>query len=560
MPRIDVPAVKRAGLPVDLDRMAREGDGWLSGEERLALKKHGICAQGQPGVFMVRIRTSGGRLRVATARELARTADRHGLGWIHLTTRQQVELHHVPARAVPTVIEEVADLGLTTSSTCGHTLRGVTACPEAGVGIDEPFDCYPDAHAISDAIMSRTPELNLRLPQRVNISFGGCARCREFAKVNELGFVSTIRAGRPGYEVWTGGSLGKSRPILGFRFVRFLPREHLRAAANALVDLFVAHGDFDRPHRARLKYLVAELGQEDFSELFHLTLGRRLEEAWPAPAPLEVPDDPPLDDLLSHVPEGGWSDGVRPHRQPGLALVRVTVPFGDIDGDDLRLVAGIAERHADGTIVLTRDQNMMLRDVPIGAVPRVREELAAAELYLAGSARSVDARVCTGGPVCSLATAPSAKLGAELVDSPALRRNPAVRVHVSGCTNGCAHHQLGDLGFSGTRVTVAGRKRLGYEVWLGADVPAGHLGEVVGRVAQSDAVAIAEAIVGVWEATRRPAESIADTTRRLGLDTLRTYVGAVFEGRWAPGPEPEQPPSPASATLTADRTLPMVAA
>src|SRR5256714_15601722 len=111
----DIPAAKRAGLPVDLDRLTAEGDEWLSGEERYALKMHGVCAQGQPGVFMIRVRT-GGRVEADAARGVARLADEHSGGWLHITTRQQAELHHVSARRVTSVLREVRRPGLTTRS------------------------------------------------------------------------------------------------------------------------------------------------------------------------------------------------------------------------------------------------------------------------------------------------------------------------------------------------------------------------------------------------------------------------------------------------------------
>ena len=127
----DIPAAKRAGLPVDLDRLTAEGDDWLSPEERYALKMHGVCAQAQPGVFMIRIRT-GGSIEANAARGVVDLAEEYAGGWIHLTTRQQVQLHHVEARSVTTVLERVRSLGLTSRSTCGHTMRGVMSCPDAG--------------------------------------------------------------------------------------------------------------------------------------------------------------------------------------------------------------------------------------------------------------------------------------------------------------------------------------------------------------------------------------------------------------------------------------------
>lgn len=539
----DIPAAKRAGLPVDLDRLTAEGDDWLSAEERYALKMHGVCAQTQPHVFMVRVRTGTGGLTSAQARGLAAVADRHGHGWLHLTTRQQVELHHVEARAVTTVLGAVADLGLTTRSACGHTVRGVMACADAGVGLDEPFDCRPDAAAVVASLLARTPELDTRLPSRVNILFGGCPACRDHAKVNEAGFVSVVAEdGRLGYELWVGGSLGKSRPTLGFRAVPFVPRADVLAATAALIDLFVEYGDFETPLKARMKYLIAALGRRDFLELFGDAYEQARHRPWPAPAPVDAPEPATIARVLACAPPGGWSSAVRPQRTPGRALVTVHVPLGDLDADDLRVVADLADAVAGGTLTVTKNQDLLLRDVALADVPRVRAALEPAGLGLDGADLATDVRACTGGPVCSLAITPSQAVAARLLSDPVLRRNPGLRLAVSGCPNACAQHQIADLGFSGGRVTIAGTAMHGYQVWLGGDLRADRIGEVVGRIAERDVPAITAAVVGVWEALRDRGESLGDTVERVGMDAFRAQVGVVFDGLWAPGPEPADPP------------------
>lgn len=217
---------------------------------------------------MIRIRT-GGVIDTDAALGLADIADEFARGWIHLTTRQQAQLHHVEARNVTTVLSRLASLGLVTRSACGHTMRGVMWCPEAGVGLEEPFDCSYDAKAAQDSILRRTPQLDTQMPQRINIAFGGCTACRENARVNDMGFVSKVNPdGDLGYELWLGGSLGKSSPTLAFKAVDFLPRKDVQAAVNALFDVFITHGDFDQPAKARLKFLIRRLGQEQFLSLF----------------------------------------------------------------------------------------------------------------------------------------------------------------------------------------------------------------------------------------------------------------------------------------------------
>lgn len=561
MPPPDIPAAKRAGLPVDLGRLTAQGDDWLSPEERYALKTHGVCAQLQPHVFMVRVRNAAGRVSTEQARGLAAIADRHGAGWLHLTTRQQVELHHVEARAVTTVIAAVEALGLSTRSACGHTLRGVMACADAGTGLDEPFDCRPDAAAAAASVLARAPELDTQLPSRLNVLFGGCPACRDHAKVNEAGFVSIVTPdGTLGYELWLGGSLGKSQPTLGFLALPFLPRGEVLAALHALVDVFVAHGAFDKPSRARLKFLVAELGRADFMALFTQAFTQARQRPWPAPEPVAAPDAAVVEQILGCAPEGGWSSGVRPQRTPGRALVTVHVPLGDLDGDDLRLVADLADEVAGGTLTVTKNQDLLLRDVQLADVPRVRDVLARAGLSLDGADLATDVRACTGGPVCTLAITPSQAVAARLIDSPVLRRHAGLRLAVSGCPNACAQHQIADLGFSGGKVTIGGTALHGYQVWLGGDLRADRIGRVVGRIAASDVPSITESVVGVWEALRDRGETLGDTVDRIGIEAFRAQIGVIFDGLWAPGPEPDDPGRIETLGIAARRVLPLAVA
>lgn len=554
----DIPAAKRAGLQVDLDRLAREGDSWLTPEDRYALKMHGVCTQGQPGVFMIRTRTNG-YLEAESARSLGRIADRFAGGWLHITTRQQIELHHVAASDIPVVLRRIRRAGLSNRSTCGHTMRGVLSCPHAGVGLEEPFDCLPDAKAVSDSILARTPDLDRRMPQRINIIFGGCPDCRDHARINDVGFVSTISdQGELGYELWLGGSLGKSTPTLSFRALEFVAREHVLAAANAVFDLFITHGNFDHPRKARLKFLIAGLGTDRFLELFHDAFAAARARSWPAPQPLTTPLSAPLAQIMACTPEGGWSSGIRPQRLPGWATVTVNVPLGDLDTDGWRVLAALAIEAGDERLYLTRNQNVMFRHVHIGSLPALRDRLPPG-LCLEGADQSEDVRTCTGGPVCSLALTPAPRVGAQLLGHPALLRNAALRIHVSGCPNACAQHQIADIGFSGGKVTIAGSSVLGYQVWLGGNLSEARVGRVVGRTAEADVYALTGAIVGVWEALRIRNEAFTATMNRLGPEVLEAQIAAVFKGQWEPGPEPQEETT-ALAGIPSTRRLRMVAA
>src|SRR5690606_12414299 len=254
------------------------------------------------------------------------------------------------------LLRAIERLGLTTRSACGHTMRNVMCSEDAGLGLDEPFDCLPDARLVSDTLLARSAELNVTLPSRINIAFGGSPRCRHDALVNDAAFVSVVVDGEPGYELWAGGSLGKS-PSLAVHLSRFIPRTDVLAAAEALVDVYVRHGDFDHPAKARMKYLVAALGEAAFRAEWDQAFSEAKRR--PHPSPPAVPVLPEADRvaILAHSPPGGWSRGIRPQRTPGRALLTVDVPLGDTCGAELELLADLADRYAGGLLDLSRDQD-----------------------------------------------------------------------------------------------------------------------------------------------------------------------------------------------------------
>ena len=537
----DIPAAKRAGLNVDLDRLAAEGDSWLTAEDRYALKTHGVCAQVQPGVFMVRCRVPAGTLEGEQARGLAEIADRYGHGWLHLTTRQDVELHHVEATQVRDVLSAVEATGLNNRSACGHTMRNVMACPDAGVGLEEPFDCRPDAEAVSTAILARSAELNCQLPSRINFAFGGCPACRAHARINDGGFESRMVDGRAGYRLWACGSLG-TVPVLAIELADFLPRAEAVAAAEALVEVFVTHGDLDNPKKGRMKFVMERIGAEMFRAAFDDALVRARRRGGAGPVGAEVPAPADFARVLAVVPPGGWAGGVRPQRQQGRAMVTVNVPLGDLDSDDMRLLASLAPM-GSGRLHLTRNQNAMFRDVLVHDIPRLRRALLAHGLCAEGADGATDVRACTGSAVCSLGITAAPSVGARLLNHPALARNTGLRLHVSGCPNSCAQHQAADIGLSGAKVRIGGRVRLGYHVWLGADLGWGRLGVLAGRVAEEDVEDTVGSLVGCWEALRTAGESMAGTISRIGIEAFCAHLESVASGFEAGGDEPDRLPA-----------------
>jgi len=180
-----------------------------------------------------------------------------------------------------------------------------------------------------------------------------------------------------------------------------------------------------------------------------------------------------------------------------------------------------------------------LRDVSLDHLPELRAVLNERHLRLEGSDTATDVRACTGSAVCSLAISAAPTEGAAIKDfSSGLARNSGLRVHVSGCPNACAQHQAADIGLSGAKVRLGGRTRIGYYVWLGADLEQGQLGQVAGRVGEGAVAVVVDTIIGLWEALRAPAEPLSATVSRFGLEGFSAQLATLTDA-FEPGEDHE---------------------
>lgn len=519
---------KRAGVDLDLDAVCAAGPGALEPDDHYRLKTYGVCAQRHEDLFMLRMRVAGGRLGRPQVAAVLEASRRHGGGWVHLTTRQNLELHSVGLEDVPAVRDLLEPAGVFGRSACGHAVRNVMACPEADTSAEEPFDVTPDAVRLSKLLVARASELNRALPSRVNIVLGGCPSCGLDALTNDVGLVARLRDGEPGYQLWAGGSIG-SAPRLSFLLRPFLSREEVWPAAWAIIEWFVTEGDIDQVAKGRLKFLLEEKGEAAFRKAF----GRRFAELCAEPQPplpgVEVPAPEALDRALARAPSLGWREGIRPERRPGFASVTVRVPLGDLLADELERIADLAP---GGELVLTRDQNILLRSVPVEGVPELVGALAELGLGPDGARGAADVRACPGTAFCSLAITGSQPVAVAI--ERALNARPDLprdlSIAVSGCPNSCTKHQTADLGLAGGKVKVGESVGLGYQIFLGADLPAGQVGEPVVRLLEEEVTAGVVAVAELWVALRRPGETPGQTFRRVGVGEIASAVALRLRG------------------------------
>jgi sulfite reductase beta subunit-like hemoprotein len=482
---------------------------------------------------MIRVRVPGGRIDVDRLRGVAALSDRLADGEAHITTRQNLELHSVPSRKVRQVLEGVKALGMTTRSACGHTVRNIVGCSRSGVCAREPFETRPTVVAIHDFFFANAARYNSSLPRRLNVYVAGCDGCMAHAQVNDLGFVGTTREGAPGFQLWLGGSLASS-PRLAHLLFDFIPADEVLAVTEAVADTYCANGFRDRPAKARLKFLIEEWGPERFTA----AVLERLREL--------RPDTGVIAGTTPSVMGGdrrpaGAHAGVAPQRQEGLFMVEAHVPLGDLTGWQMETLAGLATQYGDGALYLTKEQNVELHDVAAADVETVSDALAAVGLPAKGAGSLVDVQVCAGSEWCvwgvgdsrGLARAMKAELTGIVEAQPGVE---PLRVHISGCSHGCAQHAAADIGFSAVVMRDAERNLVdGYEMFVGGRL--GHdpvTARRVGRVLGAQAGAAGAGILGRYLRERVDGEAMPEFVERVGKESLQPAGAAEEEVEAAP--------------------------
>ncbi len=505
----------------------------------------GTYGQRQDGVQMIRVKIPQGLLDSRQLRALGDTADRWSRGFGHITTRQNLQFHFVPLAVVPEVLAYLGDVGLTTREACGNSVRNITASPYAGVDGDEAFDVTPYAEALTRYFLGHP--LSSRLPRKFKIAFEGSREDHAFASINDIGWFAQVRDGRRGFRVTVGGgtaTMAKSGAVLE----EFLPVGDMLNTAEAIVRVYHRLGDYAHKHKNRMKFLIKSIGWERFAAeyrdefvLFKAEGGAPLpfdperppvEEApdWPRP------DAPRVEDVAARVAAGAvrgpgitphvqpdlspsaealrqWhATNVRPQKQAGYAMAVASVSLGDLTGEQLRVLADLAEAYGDGSVRVTPEQDLVFRWVRRSDLDGLYARLAAAGLGLAGAGTIADVTSCPGAESCRLAVTQSRGLGSlleshlrERTDVAALA--PDLRIKISGCPNGCGQHHVAGLGFQGSIRKVGDKAVPQYFVMLGGGVDGGSA--TFGRIA-----------------AKIPARRIPETVDRL----LRLYRDERLEG------------------------------
>jgi ferredoxin-nitrite reductase len=475
------------------------------------------CAPTQKA-YMCRLRIPNGILAHWQFAGVADLAERFAGGYAHVTTRANLQMREVEPKNAVAMIEAIQDLGLCSRGSGADNIRNVTGTPTAGIDPQELIDTRPYArewhfHILNDRSL-------YGIPRKFNVGFDGGGRIPVLEDTNDIGFQAVEVKDGHGVEagVWfrlmLGGITGH-QTFAGDTGVIVKPAEATQIA-DAVVRVFIEHGDRTNRAKARLKYVLDAWGFEKFVAAIEEKLGRKLVRA---PADAIAPR--PACDRLAHI-------GVHRQKQDGMCWIGIALPVGKLTADQMRGLGKIAQEFGDGDIRLSVWQNLLISGVAQGRIAEA--EAAIAALGLSTKATSIRAGLiaCTGNAGCRLAmsdTKGHAEAIAQWCESRVQLDTP-LNIHLTGCPNSCAQHYIGDIGLLGTKVQVSddGDQVEGYHIHVGGgfgpDALCGR--EIYRDVKAEDAPQTIERMLRSYLAHRAaPQESFTAFTRRHAIDALK---------------------------------------
>jgi len=502
---------------------------------------------------MQRIKIPGGGLNACQLETMAELAEEYSDGIAHVTTRQDFQLHYVHIDDTPSLMRRLAAAGITTREACGNSVRNVTACPYAGVCSDEVFDVTPYARALSRFLLGHPDCQNFG--RKFKPAFSGCAQhACGLTSMHDLGLIARKRAnestGREelGFEMYVGGGLG-AVPYQAKLFDHFVAPEELLPLAQAIARVFARLGEKKNRNRARIKFLIQDLGIEKFRELVLeerqiLPFDPRWKEfidqakAEFEEAPLRSAGEMP--DLVQIAGLNGASENlnrwlksnIRPQRQPGYVTVTVALPLGDITANQLRSLADIVRRYTRETVRTTVEQNFVIRWVSKADLPELYQALSAVGLGDPGAGALVDVTSCPGTDTCKLGISSSRGLAAELrkrVSEKSFQSDEAVQnlhIKISGCFNSCGQHHVADVGFYGVSRKIAGYAVPHFQVVLGGqwENNAGSYGVPVVAIPSKNIPHVVTRLTDHYVKDRNPGETFKEFIKRTGKAALKTML------------------------------------
>lgn len=509
----------------------------------------GSLTKGPETVFdapgMQRIKVPYGGMSVRQLEELADVAEEYSDCILHVTTRQDIQLHFVHIDDTPDMMRRLAKVGITTQEACGNSVRNITGCPTAGVCHDEAFDISPYAKAMTEFLLGH-PDIQ-DFGRKFKIAFSGCEdKPCGLVMLHDLGCIAQTREvdgqTQRGFKMFLGGGLG-TVPHQAKMIYEFVTEEELLPVTQAVSRVYAKLGEKKNRNRARIKFLIAKMGIDAFREevekeraqLPHdLRWTAYIEELLPNYKDEPLKESRPLAEGEGSEAFRAWYEtNVYAQRQADYSTVTIYLPLGDFTSEQSRALADIAREFSGAeSIRTTVEQNLVIRWVSNADLPALFERLTEAGLGGADAGTIADITSCPGTDTCKLGIAASRGLAGELthilrdteVDVPPAAKE--LRIKVSGCFNSCGQHHVADIGFYGNSRKIGSHAVPHFQVVLGGmwKKNAGSYGLAVGAVPSKRIPEVLEALTHRYAEEREEGQDFQEWIASHGKKAMRSML------------------------------------
>jgi sulfite reductase (ferredoxin) len=479
------------------DKIAKFRNLQIDEEKFRALRlARGVYGQRQPGVQMIRIKIPYGKMSFRQLRRIADLSDEYASGKLHATTRQDIQIHYVSLDKTPELWAKLEQDNITLREACGNTVRNVTASDKAGVDPNEPFDVSPYAHAIFEYFL-RNP-ICQEMGRKFKIALSSSEEDSAFTFIHDVGLIPKIKVKNDreirGFKVFIGGGLG-AQPFLAQLAYEFLEEDQVIPFTEGLLRVFDRYGERARRQKARLKFLLNDLGLDELLRLV-------AEEQKALKVKTYKIDHGSYDNTPKLPANGDYSsveveDAVKfekwrqtnvfEQKQKGYFGAYVKLLLGDMPSDLARTFADIAEKYAADDIRITVNQGYLLKFVKEDALKPLFNELNKVGLAEPGFDTPADITACPGTDTCNLGISSSTGLAKALEEVikneyPDLIFNNDLKIKISGCPNSCGQHGMASIGLHGSSLKNGDHVLPAVQVMLGGGVNSNGEGEIAERV------------------------------------------------------------------------------
>lgn len=424
----------------------------------------GVYGQRQAGVQMIRIKLPYGKMTPSQLVKIAEVSDKYATGNLHLTTRQDIQLHYVKMEESPALWADLEEEDVTLREACGNTVRNVTASPDAGINPKEPFDVTPYAHALTHYFL-RNP-ICQDMGRKLKIAFAADETDTAMTYFHDIGFIPKLRYEHnqaiKGYKVVIGGGLG-AQAMAAQTAYDFLPANEVIPFSEALIRVFDRYGERANRNKARLKFLLKKMGLNQLMALIQEEKNGLSQQEYPVAHDL-VKTLIPEEKTIPEAQIEDWNAFEEWHRtnvfeqkQRGFYGIWVRVSLGDIPSTTARKLAELVHKFAADDIRVTANQGLLIKYVRPELLPYFFEQLGALDLNKPGFGSTHDITACPGSDTCNLAVTNSTALTSELEamlknNFKDLTSEQQVKIKISGCMNACGQHMAANIGFHGSSI------------------------------------------------------------------------------------------------------------